>query len=154
MLSLALSNGDVIVAVVVLAVPLALIAFLGAGSVYGEIGKGDFAMDHDEPARGQGVGGGGGGFASQQEQEAEIRQMLEAKSFRRQKRGKPPLDIEEEMRKMTMPTVSVGTDASLVEEVRQLVVARNARRLRQGKEPLNVEEEIQRQLRELESMGH
>lgn len=150
MLSLAVSNGDVIVAVVILAVPLALIAFLGAGSVYGEIGKGDFAMDHDEPARGQGVGA----ISSAQEQEAEVRQMLEAKSFRRQKRGEPPLDIEEEMRKMTMPAVSVGTDPSLVEEVRQLVVARNARRLRQGKEPLDVEEEIQRQLRELEGMGH
>lgn len=150
MLLLALSNADVILAVVILAAPVALIAFLGAGSVYDEIGRGDFAMDHDQPAKGQGAGG----FTSQQEQEVEIRQMLEAKSFRQQERGKPPLDIEEEMRKMTMPKVAVGTDPSLVEEVRQLVVARNARRMRQGKEPLDVEEEIQRQLRELESMGH
>lgn len=151
MLSLALSNGDVILAVVILAVPVAAISFIaGAGSVYDEIGGGDFAMDHSEPARGQGVGG----MSSQAEQEAEIRQMLEAKSFRLEQKGEPPLDIEEEIRKMTMPSISVGSDRALVEEIRQLVVARNARRLRQGKEPLDVEAEIQRQITELEGMGH
>lgn len=148
MTPLALSNGDVILAVVFVAFPIAAIAFLGAGAVYKEIGKGAFAMDHDlAPARGS------GGSTSTQVQEAEIRQMLEAKAYRQAERGETPLDVDEEMRKLTMPTVNVKADPGLIEEVRQLVVARNERRLRQGKEPLDVESEIARQLRDLEGLG-
>lgn len=150
MAPLAISNGDVILAVVFVAFPIAAIAFLGAGAVYKEIGKGAFAMDHDlAPARGRGPGES----TSAQVQEAEIRQMLEAKAYRQAERGETPLDIDEEMRKLTMPTVNVKADPGLIEEVRQLVVARNERRLRQGKEPLDVEVEIARQLRDLEGLG-
>ena len=128
------------------AMPIAALAFAGAGAVYREIGKGAFAMDHDlPPARGRGVGG----EASQQVQEAEIRQMLEAKAYRQAKRGEPVLDVEQEMLKLTAPKVSPGADPALVEEVRQLVVARNERRARQGKPPLDVEAEVDRELREL-----
>jgi hypothetical protein len=139
----------VIVIVAFVAVPLAAIAFAGAGAVYREIGKGVFAMDHDQPAK-----GGATAEVSQAEQEAEIRQMLEAKAYRQRERGEQPLDVEEEMRKVQAPTVDVRADPALVEEVRQLVVARNERRLRQGKEPLDVEQEIARQLSDLENLGH
>jgi hypothetical protein len=54
-------------------------------------------------------------------QAAEVRQMLRAKSERRQ-------------------------DAELRAEVRQLVVSRNERRMRSGLEPLDVDAEIDRQL--------
>jgi hypothetical protein len=149
-LPVALSNGDVILIVVFLAVPVAAIAFAGAGTVYREIGKGPFAMDHDlEPARGRAPGED----ASQAEQEEEVRQMLEAKAYRQASRGEPVIDVEEEMRKLLAPKVDVRADPALVEEVRQLVVARNERRLRKGQEPLDVETEIARQLSELENLG-
>ena len=56
-----------------------------------------------------------------------------------------PIDVEDELRRLTAPTV----DPALREEIRQLVVARNERRARAGKEPLDVEAEIERQVREL-----
>lgn len=150
MLPLALSNGDVILLVVFVALPIAALAFAGAGAVYKQIGKGAFAMDHDlPPARGRAPGEG----TSQQVQEAEVRQMLEAKAFRQAERGEPQLDIEAEMQKLLAPKVDPGADPELVEEIRQLVVARNERRLRAGKEPLDVEAEIARQLSDLEGLG-
>jgi hypothetical protein len=149
-LPLAVSNGDVILIVVFVALPIAAIAFAGAGAVYREIGKGVFAMDHDTPeARGRAPGDSG----SQAEQEAEIRQMLEAKAYRQAERGEPVIDVEDEMRKLMAPKVDLSADPALVEEVRQLVVARNERLLRQGKEPLDVEAEIARQMEELENLG-
>lgn len=150
MLSLALSNGDVILLVVFVALPIAAIAFAGAGAVYREIGKGAFAMDHDSPpARGRAPGED----TSRQVQEDEVRQMLEAKAYRQAERGEPMLDVEEEMRKLLVPQVNVDADPELVEEVRQLVVARNERRMRKGEEPLDVEAEIKRQLTDFEGLG-
>ena len=77
----------------------------------------------------------------------EIRQMLEAKSARREARGEAPLDIEAEVAALTQP--AAPPDADLRDEVRQLVIARNERRARRGEEPLDVESEVDRQLREL-----
>jgi hypothetical protein len=87
--------------------------------------------------------------------EAEIRQLLEAKSYRQEARGEGPLDVDAEFNRLLTekPQQSPGIDRGLVEEVRQLVVARNERRVRQGKEPLDVEEEVERQIRELENLG-
>ena len=79
--------------------------------------------------------------------EKEIRQLVEAKSARRQARGEPALDVEAEVAALMGPPA--GADSALREEVRQLVVARNERRMRRGEEPLNVEAEVDRQLREL-----
>jgi hypothetical protein len=148
-LSLAVSNGEVIIIVVLVAVPIAAIAFAGSGAVYREIGKGTFSMDHDRGTSGPDVSTGAGRAI----QQAEIRQMLEAKAYRQRQRGEDPLDVDEEMRKMSSPTVGVRADPALIEEVRQLVTARNSRRLRQGKEPLDVEAEIKRQLQDLEGLG-
>lgn len=150
MLQIALSNGEVIMIAAFIAFPVAALAFIGAGAVYEEIGKGLFAMEHDAPpAKGRGAGE----QVSQEVQEAEIRQMLEAKAFRQAERGDPPLDVDSEMRKLLAPKVDVTADPELVEEVRQLVVARNERRLRAGKEPLDVETEIASQLADLENLG-
>lgn len=150
MLHPAVSNGEVIIIVVAVAFPLAAIAFLGAGAVYREIGKGAFAIDHDLRPAG---GSGSGEQVSQAVQEAEIRQMLEAKAYRQAERGEPVIDIDAEMKRILTPKIDVNADPALVEEVRQLVVARNARRLRNGKEPLDVEAEIARQLGDLENLG-
>jgi len=86
-------------------------------------------------------------------QAAEVRQMLEAKSERRRRRGETPLDVETETERLLAaaerPRGREGIDAELRAEVRQLVLARNERRLRQGLEPLDVEEETERQLEDL-----
>jgi len=151
---LALTNGEVIILVVVTAVPIAALAFaMGAGNALGQIGKGPFAVEYEsdlgqkspEPD----------GAAGRQAREDEIRQLLEAKAYRQSARGQEPLDVEEELGRLLAerPGGSLGDDAELREEVRQLVEARNARRARKGKEPLDVETEIERQLRELESLG-
>ena len=86
-------------------------------------------------------------------QAAEVRQMLEAKSQRRQQRGEAPLDVEAETERLLAgaerPRGAEAIDAELRAEVRQLVVARNERRLREGLEPLDVEKETEKQLADL-----
>ena len=86
-------------------------------------------------------------------QAAEVRQMLEAKSERRRRRGEAPLDVEAETERLLaageQPRGTDAIDAELRAEVRQLVVVRNERRLRQGLEPLDVEAETENQLADL-----
>jgi hypothetical protein len=150
--TLAISNGDVILIIGIAAIPLAVIAFvLGAGTALRQIGKGQFAIEQELPQRSSSAPV----QVSSEAREAEVRQMVEAKSYRREARGEPPLDVEAEVARLLddTPAPSLGQDEGLREEVRQLVVARNERRERQGKEPLDVDEEIERQLRELENLG-
>lgn len=149
MLPLAISNGEVILVVVLVVAPIAAIAFAGSGAVYREIGRGPFAMHHDRPSPGSDLGAA----MSKAAREAEIRQMLEAKAHRQIERGEAPIDVEAELRDLIAPTAAeVGADPALVAEVRQLVVARNARRVRRGEEPLDVGTEVERQLSELEGL--
>ncbi len=85
------------------------------------------------------------------EREQEIRQMLQARSERRVRRGEPALDIDAEVARLTAAQpASTGHDPGIAEEVLQLVVARNERRERQGLEPLDLEAEVQRTLAELD----
>ena len=133
----------VLIVVVAVAIVVAFATFVGAGKLYEGIGRGAFALDEsDRPA-----GPEPGSAAAQAEADMEIRQMLEAKSARRQARGEAPLDVDAEMAALKGPPP--GGDESLREEVRQLVVARNDRRIRRGEEPLDVEAEVDRQLRDL-----
>jgi hypothetical protein len=132
--------GTIIIGVSVLAVLVAAVSYWGSGRIYSGLGRGDLEMEPDAP---------GAGPASAAETQEEIRQMLEAKSRRREARGEAPLDVDAELAKLTSGTPAPG-DPALREEVRQLVIARNERRLRQGKEPLDVEAEIDRQLRDLQ----
>ena len=137
--------GPVLIAVCILAVIVAAASFYGSGKIYRGLGKsGPFSMD--EPGRRSAPAPKSA--AASAEACEEIRQMLEAKSARREARGQAPIDIEAEIQSLTAP--ATPQDAQLREEIRQLVVARNERRLRQGKAPLDVEEEVERQLRELE----
>ena len=136
----------VMLAVVGIGVIVAIGMLFVGGSSYDRIGKGMFSLDAPDRPRGPAPGSP----AAQAEARAEIRQLVEAKSARREARGEAPLDIEAEIDALTGPAGgSGGDDPALREEVRQLVVARNERRLRQGKEPLDVEAEVERQLREL-----
>jgi hypothetical protein len=129
--------GTTIIVVSIVAVLVAAASYWGAGRMYRNIGSSDLVMQRETaPAA-----------ADSAEAREEIRQMLEAKSARREARGEPPLDIDAEM--AALGQGSVEADPGLREEVRQLVVARNERRMRQGKEPLDVEAEVERQLRAL-----
>ena len=124
--------GIVIVVVVILGAIVAVITVAGTGRAYDDIGRGGMAS---EPAA----------HAESGAREVEIRQMLEARSARRVRRGEEPLDVDAELAALTRG----APDPGLAIEVRQLVEARNARRIRRGEEPLDVESEVARRLREL-----
>jgi hypothetical protein len=131
--------GTVVIVVAVVAVVLAVGSYWGAGRIYSGLGReGGLDMRRESSAAGAGSA----------EAREEIRQMLEAKSARREARGEAPLDLEAELEQLTRGPVAA--DRGLREEVRQLVIARNERRSRQGKSPLDVEAEVERQLRSLE----
>ena len=129
--------GVILISVSVVAVLAAAVSYWGSGGIYSRLGSSDLQMEREAPV------------ASAAETQEEIRQMLEAKSRRREARGEQPLDVDAELAALTATSPGAG-DPALREEVRQLVVARNERRLRQGKEPLAVETEIDRQLRDLQ----
>ena len=128
--------GTIIIIVAVVAVLLAAVSYWGSGRVYGDIGASDLVMQRETSSA-----------ADSAEAREEIRQMLEAKSARRQARGEAPLDVDAELEALTRGTT--GDDPALREEVRQLVIARNERRMRKGQEPLDVDAEVERQLRSL-----
>jgi hypothetical protein len=134
----------VLVIVVAGGVLVALITFLGTGKLYEQIGRGGLSID-EEKGRGGRPPAPTGAVAAQ-ERDEEIRQLLNARNERRVRRGQAPLDVEDELRRLTR---SAEVDPALREEIRQLVVARNERRGRAGKPPLDVEAEVERQVREL-----
>jgi hypothetical protein len=137
--------GTALVIISVVAVVVAVASFWGSGKIYRGLGRsGPFALGDERERR---PAPAPHSPAADPEVREEVRQMLEAKSARREARGEQPLDVEAEMEQLLRPATTV--DESLREEVRQHVIARNERRMRQGKEPLDVESEVERQLREL-----
>ena len=128
--------GVILIAVSIVAVLAAAVSYWGSGGIYSKLGSSDLEMRRETAE------------TTPAEAQEEIRQMLEAKSRRREARGEAPLDIESELATLTSGAPG-GHDAALRQEVRQLVVARNERRARQGKEPLDVDAEVERQLRDL-----
>jgi hypothetical protein len=126
----------VVIAVTVVCAVIALFTLAGTGRTYRQIGSGGIGSDGpaDRPAAG-----------SHAERDAEIRQFLDARNVRRERRGEAALDVDAELLELSGQVV----DSSLRDEVRQLVLARNARRERKGQAPLDVEAEIARQLREM-----
>lgn len=147
----ALQKGVAVLVFTGIAAPLIGFLLKRVGGGWETMGGGPFAILNESPRR-------RGPLAAEQAvdpaiQAAEVRQMLEAKSQRREQRGEPPLDVEAETERLLEetegPRGAAAMDAELRAEVRQLVVARNERRLRQGLEPLDVEEETERQLADL-----
>jgi hypothetical protein len=129
--------GTIIIIVAVVAVLLSAVSYWGSGRMYGSIGDSDLVMRRETASA----------APDSAEAREEIRQMLEAKSARREARGEAPLDVEAELAALTQ--AAPGVDHELREEVRQLVIARNERRMRRGEEPLDVDAEVERQLRSL-----
>jgi hypothetical protein len=151
MAAVALDYGTVMIVIVVLTIPIAAIAFASSGPALKTLGKGRFAIDRELPQQGLAPPAP----ISPRQREAEVRQMLEAKSYRRQARGESPLDIEAELARLMAKEKPGGgdIDAELRAEVRSLVIARNERRMRRGQPPLDIEAEIERQLSDLENLG-
>jgi len=129
----------VIWVVCVLAVVIALVALVVSGKTWEDFGKGRLVMDRDCAQDSRPSSG-----ATTAERDAEIRQLLAARNERRARRGEPPIDLEQELARLTAPAPAI--DPALREEIRQLVVARNHRRVRAGKPPLDVEAEIEREI--------
>ncbi len=132
--------GVVLFVVVGLAVLVAVLTLAGRSRLYEQIGRGGLSIGDDPEARP--VGGGGSVAAVREE---EIRQMLSARSARRERHGEPALDVDAELTRLTRPAV----DGTLAAEIRQLVIARNERRARAGRAPLDVEAEVARRLADL-----
>ena len=146
----AVTNGEVLIIIAAVVVPIAALTFITVGPLLRQLGKGKFAMQMERPPPDRGPSAP----VSSEVRDAEIRQMLEAKAYRQQARGESPLDVDSELQRLTNERpATLATDKELVEEIRSLTVARNQRRERQGKEPLDVDAEIERQLRELEDLG-
>jgi hypothetical protein len=118
----------------------AFLALASSGAVWKEFGTKRLLLDRDLPG-----GPAPGSATALLERDTEIRQLLEARNARRQRRGQPPLDVEEELARLTAPR----DDAGLRGEIRDLVIARNYRRARKGQPPLDVEAEVERQLASL-----
>ena len=130
--------------------PLVGLLLKRVGGGWETMGGGPFAILNERPRRSD---GGAVQKVDPAIQAAEVRQMLEAKSERRRRRGEAPLDVEAETERLLaaaeQPRSTDPIDAELRAEVRQLVVARNERRMREGLEPLDVEAETERQLADL-----
>jgi hypothetical protein len=131
--------GYVLFAVVIVGVLVALATMFVSGKAYDQIGAGGFFKDENAPGR------SAGGAVDLAERDDEIRQMLNARNARRAAAGAEVVDVEEELARLTAPSI----DAELREEIREHVLARNARRARKGQEPLDVEAEVERSIREL-----
>jgi hypothetical protein len=121
---------------------VAFAALVTGGKTWEEFGKSRLLLDRDIASATK-----PGSAAALLERDVEIRQLLEARNARRIRRGEAPIDVEQELRRLTAPQI----DGELRGEIRQLVIARNHRRARQGHPPLDVEAEVQR---EIESLGN
>jgi hypothetical protein len=140
-----IDSGTVLVLIALIAVPFAAVAFSRAGEAYRSIGRGALAIDDDLPVPRH--------LRSPDRpvdpaiQAAEVRQMLEARADRLNRRGEPPVDVPAEAaRLLSTRPAPADPEADLRAEVRQLVAARNERRMRAGLMPLDVEAETDRQL--------
>ena len=132
--------GTLIWVVAIGAFVVAVVALVSTRNAWRDFGKDGLLLDSEV-----GRGPGAGSAAALRERDEEIRQMLEARNARRVRRGEPPLDVEEELSRLTAPSV----DPELRDEIRDLVKARNYRRTRAGKPPLDVEAEVEREIARL-----
>jgi hypothetical protein len=150
--AIGIQSGYVLAAITLFTLPIATVAFARSGPAWRGIGKGSFAIEQATPPPRGGQPAPGIDPAIQA---AEARQMIEAKSYRRQRRGEAALDVETEVARLLDSTgaAAPGLDERLRSEVRELVIARNERRMRAGEAPLDVEAEIERQLRDLIGLG-
>lgn len=121
----------------------AVLALISASRTWKEYGKNRLLMERDQETSPP-----VGSAAALLERDSEIRQLLDARNQRRERRGEPPLDIERELSRLT----ALQVDPQLKAEIRELVIARNHRRARAGKPLLDVEAEVAREIGQLTTM--
>ena len=136
--------GTLIWVVLIVAAVIALAAIASSGKAWDDFGKDHLSMDRDSSS-----GSRPGSSGALQERDEEIRQMLEARNVHRARRGEEPVDIEQELRRLSGPQI----DPQLRLEIRQLVEARNYRRTRAGKPPLDVDAEVEREISRFGDLG-
>jgi hypothetical protein len=140
---MAMEFGTVLIVVVLVGMVVACLSYIGSGGIYSGLGRTGLSLDEPD-LRPEPVAGSPAAMAEAQE---EIRQMLEAKSARSERRGDGPIDVEAEMAALTSAPTPV--DPALREEIRELVVARNERRMRRGEDPMDVDAEVDAEVRRL-----
>jgi hypothetical protein len=150
-----LQSGYVLAAITLFVLPLAAFWFIRSGAAWDSIGKGRFGVMQSMPPPRLAQPSPEIDLAIQA---AEARQMLEAKSYRRLRRGEEPLDVDAEVAALLDTELSGtgkkrGLDEKLRAEVRELVIARNERRMRRGEEPLDVDAEVERQVADFIGLG-
>jgi len=147
---MAIDSGTVLILITLVVLPIAAVAFARSGGAWSGIGKGAFAIEQEPAPREPPPA-----HVSRAVQEEEARQMLEARSYRLQRSGREPLDVEAELRRLLDAEAgqAPGIDEELREEVRRLVIAGNERRLRRGEPALDVEAETERQLQDFVGSG-
>lgn len=148
-----IQTGWVLAALTLFVFPVAATAFACSGPAWQSIGKGGrFGIIHTMPpprlSRSPAP-------VDRAEQAAETRQMLEAKSYLRSRRGEAPLEIEAEMSRLLALKAAAepSLDEKLRAEVRELVIARNERRMSRGEAPLDVDAETKRQCADFIGLG-
>jgi hypothetical protein len=149
MVASAVSNGTVLILITLAVAPIAAISFARSGGAWKGIGRGPFSIEHEPPPRRPATPDV---EVDRELQETEARQMLEAKAYRRRRRGDSAIDVEAEVRRLLAEDAEArggGPDEELRAEVRAHVIARNERRARNGEPPLDVEAETDRQLADL-----
>ena len=100
LLAPAVSNGEVILIVVLVSIPVAAIVFIAnAGSNFRSIGKGGLSVEFESDLP-QGMRDSGAEAEPAGAREDELRQMLEAKAYRQSARGETPLDVDQELAKL------------------------------------------------------
>jgi len=85
--------GNVLWLITLVVAPIAAFAFAGASKAWRGIGRGPYAIDPDLPPRSVRPLPSP---ANHETREAEVRQMVQAKSYWRERRGEAPLDVERE----------------------------------------------------------
>jgi hypothetical protein len=118
-------------------------ALISSGKTWDEYGKNLLVMDTDLRR-----GPAPGSAAALLERDTEIRELLEARNERRRRRGEPAIDVDAELKRLTV----THRDAELRAEIRDLVIARNARQARAGKPALDVDTEIEREIADLSQL--
>lgn len=113
-------HGIVLIAITIVVLPIAAVAFARSGQAWRGIGRGPWAIDPDLPPASSprrpnqafdlfdGELDSHGRKDSPATKEAEIRQMVEAKAYRRRRRGDEPFDVEAEVERRLSDLIGLG----------------------------------------------
>ena len=129
--------GTVLWVVIAFGVLGAVIALISGRRTWDDYGN-DHLLTDSELSPGPAPGSPGAAL----ERDTEIRELLEARNALRARRGESPVDVDQELARLTAPAI----DPAVRDEIRDLVVARNLRRARAGKPTLDVDAEIEREI--------